>query len=113
EGSRDRIAGEEEALVELPQGWISRQHGAEGRMLVGRQHLVGFQIGVQHDEDLVSWNGLLRGVAHASLPGLEAVARATGSRGGPSRRACNSRRALASRLITVPMGVPVMSAASL
>src|SRR5262249_29141938 len=50
---------------------------------------------------------------HQKTPGFAVAGGKVTSSGTPSRRACSSRRARASRLITVPMGAPVISAASL
>ena len=75
-----------DAVYQYPGGWLADRLGRRG--VVGR-------------------------VAHMSLTGLTVCRRGTVSRVWPSRRACNSRRALASRLMTVPIGVWVTSAASL
>ena len=123
EGARDRAAGEDEALEALHQGGVFRHGVPDGTAPGGRQHAVG----VAHDvvvADRQRRRVLLGSVTHTSVPGLGAClgACARGLRAGgrgivscgwPSMRACNSRRALANRLMTVPIGVWVISAASL
>lgn len=100
--ARQLLPGEAKGLQLLHQVRIARNFACNKGLLIGRQ----IAVGKAHKRFVRNW---LRGriMGHGFIPIWRPAVRS------PSKAACNCLRARASRLMTVPMGTPVISAASL